>query len=89
MFSIKECEDAILELSRERDKTFIYLSALKRAIKEETIAFIRSGEIKICCATCKSRHGKIDDSGITHCDKYNELDEKYCIENNHRLWECE
>lgn len=40
----EKCEKAILELSREPDKTFIYLSTLKRIIKEETIEFIKDKE---------------------------------------------
>lgn len=86
----EKCEKAILELSREPDKTFIYLSTLKRIMKEETIEFIKNESIKKdskkYCANCKNRGRGVEAIGSDdnmHCEKYN----AFCIENNHQLWE--
>lgn len=41
------------------------------------------------CANCKNRHGWVDGSGNTHCGRYTEKTERYCIVNFHKFWEPE
>jgi len=97
LYGTKHWEEAILQLSTERDKTYIYITALKNAVRREiedelNNPLVLKKDSKKFCENCKNRGRGVEgvgSDGHMHCAKYSELDERYCINNNdYRFWEA-